>query len=350
MSKAVIKVEQTRSPIRRHHSQRETLIGLGLNKIGRIAEVPDTPSSRGMIAKVQHLVRVEYFAEQVRAASSEGGVKREAMTDAKFIRTRGADSEVVGADQAIVEKHAPVEDAKRGSEEFPRIYELRALLPRELPEGVRFPALDNTIYEFPPKRKFLQSVERDLEKLDPLAWGALKAKVPALLKKHPTRVWEPLYDTLNEAKGYNYLARIGCSDVHFIATAEGVKTPDLAAMSPEGRRVLCDVKTINISDVEVRRRRQGDAGASTDQLEDGFFRKLLSDLAHAKTQMLAHDPDISTKRIAYVIVNFDDNLHEYVDQYRTQIDHFMAESAPPDPEAVFDIREAYDLARGPTPT
>jgi ribosomal protein L30 len=58
MSKAVIKVEQTRSPIRRHHSQRETLIGLGLNKIGRIAEVPDTPSSRGMIAKVQHLVRV----------------------------------------------------------------------------------------------------------------------------------------------------------------------------------------------------------------------------------------------------------------------------------------------------
>src|ERR1700688_323412 len=76
MSKAVIKVEQTRSPIRRHHGQRETLIGLGLNKIGRIAEVPDTPSSRGMIAKVTHLVRVherrevseiEYFAEQVRA-------------------------------------------------------------------------------------------------------------------------------------------------------------------------------------------------------------------------------------------------------------------------------------------
>jgi ribosomal protein L30 len=58
MSKAIIKVEQTRSPIRRHHSQRETLIGLGLNKIGRIAEVPDTPSSRGMIAKVQHMVRV----------------------------------------------------------------------------------------------------------------------------------------------------------------------------------------------------------------------------------------------------------------------------------------------------
>ena len=53
-----IRIEQIGSPIRRHHSQRETLVGLGLNKIGRIAEVSDTPSTRGMIAKVQHLVRV----------------------------------------------------------------------------------------------------------------------------------------------------------------------------------------------------------------------------------------------------------------------------------------------------
>lgn len=54
----VIKIEQTGSPIRRHHSQRETLIGLGLNRIGRVAELPDTPQIRGMIAKVRHLVRL----------------------------------------------------------------------------------------------------------------------------------------------------------------------------------------------------------------------------------------------------------------------------------------------------
>ncbi len=53
-----IKVEQIGSAIRRQHSQRETLIGLGLNKIGRVAELPDTPSTRGMITKVKHLVRV----------------------------------------------------------------------------------------------------------------------------------------------------------------------------------------------------------------------------------------------------------------------------------------------------
>jgi len=53
-----IKIEQTGSAIRRHHSQRSTLIGLKLNKIGRVSELPDTPEVRGMIAKVQHIVRV----------------------------------------------------------------------------------------------------------------------------------------------------------------------------------------------------------------------------------------------------------------------------------------------------
>jgi large subunit ribosomal protein L30 len=60
MAKAAktIKVEQTGSAIRRHHSQRATLIGLKLNKIGRVTELADTPEVRGMIAKVQHIVRI----------------------------------------------------------------------------------------------------------------------------------------------------------------------------------------------------------------------------------------------------------------------------------------------------
>ena len=57
-SSKTIKIEQTGSAQRRHHSQRETLIGLGLNKIGRTRELPDTPMTRGMIVKVKHLVRV----------------------------------------------------------------------------------------------------------------------------------------------------------------------------------------------------------------------------------------------------------------------------------------------------
>ncbi|HEV3185420.1 MAG TPA: 50S ribosomal protein L30 [Xanthobacteraceae bacterium] len=53
-----IKVRQTGSPLRRKFDQRQSLIGLGLNRIGRVADVPDTPATRGMIARVRHLVEV----------------------------------------------------------------------------------------------------------------------------------------------------------------------------------------------------------------------------------------------------------------------------------------------------
>ncbi|MBN9064949.1 MAG: 50S ribosomal protein L30 [Hyphomicrobiales bacterium] len=53
-----ITVEQIGSPIRRPKDQRATLVGLGLNKLHRRRTLEDTPSVRGMIAKVEHLVRV----------------------------------------------------------------------------------------------------------------------------------------------------------------------------------------------------------------------------------------------------------------------------------------------------
>jgi large subunit ribosomal protein L30 len=57
-AKKTVKVKQISSASRRPHGQRETLIGLKLNKIGRVAELVDTPQTRGMIAKVAHLVEV----------------------------------------------------------------------------------------------------------------------------------------------------------------------------------------------------------------------------------------------------------------------------------------------------
>ncbi len=55
---AKITVRQTGSPIRRKSDQRATLVGLGLNRIGRESILDDTPSIRGMIAKVAHMVTV----------------------------------------------------------------------------------------------------------------------------------------------------------------------------------------------------------------------------------------------------------------------------------------------------
>ena len=58
-SKKTIKVTQIASPIGKPKDQRATLIGLGLNKMNRTSILEDTPSIRGMIKKVSHLVKVE---------------------------------------------------------------------------------------------------------------------------------------------------------------------------------------------------------------------------------------------------------------------------------------------------
>ncbi len=56
---AKVKLTQVKSPVRRPKYQEATLVGLGLNKLHRVSVLEDTPSVRGMIGKVQHLVKVE---------------------------------------------------------------------------------------------------------------------------------------------------------------------------------------------------------------------------------------------------------------------------------------------------
>ena len=54
-----VRVTQTRSPLGRKPGQKETLVGLGLKKMRSTRELEDTPSARGMIRKVAHLIKVE---------------------------------------------------------------------------------------------------------------------------------------------------------------------------------------------------------------------------------------------------------------------------------------------------
>lgn len=58
MNGATVTVEQIGSPIRREGSQRQTLVGLGLNRLHRRSTLPDNSATRGMIEAVKHLVRV----------------------------------------------------------------------------------------------------------------------------------------------------------------------------------------------------------------------------------------------------------------------------------------------------
>ena len=58
ISKKTIRIKQIGSSIGRKFDQKQTLIGLGLNKIGRVRELEDTPSVRGMVRKVSHLIEI----------------------------------------------------------------------------------------------------------------------------------------------------------------------------------------------------------------------------------------------------------------------------------------------------
>lgn len=56
--KGTVTIEQIGSPLRRPNVQRQTLIGLGLNKMHRRSTLEDTPAVRGMIRSVSHMVRI----------------------------------------------------------------------------------------------------------------------------------------------------------------------------------------------------------------------------------------------------------------------------------------------------
>ena len=58
MAEKTVRIEQIGSPIRREGDQRATLIGLKLNKLHRVSELEDTPSVRGMVNKIPHLVAI----------------------------------------------------------------------------------------------------------------------------------------------------------------------------------------------------------------------------------------------------------------------------------------------------
>jgi hypothetical protein len=76
----------------------------------------------------------------------------------------------------------------------------------------------------PSKRQFFVALECELQGLDDEAWEFLKGEAqPGLKSPHPTRGWHQLFDTLNEATGYNHLVRIGCTDIEFIPRAKPIR-------------------------------------------------------------------------------------------------------------------------------
>lgn len=231
--------------------------------------------------------------------------------------------------------------------ELARVYELHDIAQNPPSPDAYFSDFDNKLAESLVRLKHFRDIEAELQALDTAAWDYLKEQlVPLLIVKINNRGWQPLFDKLNEAKGYNHLLEAGCANVRFIpvSSVKNQRTPDVEGISA-GTRVLCEVKTINMSEAEAIRRTTGAAGNVYLQLPDGFFGKLKSHIETATAQMVAYDPDDSVKRIVYVVVNFDENLHEYAAEYTAQINKFVAENPVQKAEVVFHIKQPFYSAR-----
>jgi hypothetical protein len=227
--------------------------------------------------------------------------------------------------------------------DLPRIYEIRDCVAERGGAEAYFQDFEDSLANNPVKRKHFLHIETELAGLDLDAWAYLKCEVvPLFGKKTPPRGWQAAFDKLNQAKAYNYLARCGCTRIAFVpeSTVPGRKTPDLHGWLST-KYILCEVKTINPSDYEAAARSQLTARFIQGRLPDAFFGKLTATLQAAEKQLGSYCPNSDTQPIVYVVLNFDDSFHEYVDNYLEQIRSFC-ESAPlPMVEIVFDTKPAF---------
>lgn len=224
-----------------------------------------------------------------------------------------------------------------------RISELRNLVRNPEAGDAYFRNFDKSLEENPIKKKHFVDIERDLAGLDSAAWAYLKAELEPLLElKHRTRGWQALFDKLNQAKAYNYLVSIGCSNVAFIPESRirGQKTPDLRGRIV-GREVFCEVKTFNVSEVEAAARTYGNARSIVVELPNEFFKKLQYDLNRAKDQLDSYCQADMPRKMIYLVFNFDDLFHEHAEGYSAQIDAFVGRIDIRGLEVITDIKSPF---------
>jgi hypothetical protein len=218
---------------------------------------------------------------------------------------------------------------------MPRVFELRDLIEPSLAPSAYFQDFERTLGDRHARATWLAR-ECEFQRLDAESWEALKSEArPYLTSQDPNgRGWQQLVDVLNQARAHSYLVELGCSGVRFVPRDKKKKTPDLEGALGR-RRVLCEVKTVNISKDEANRRNTGQGGYTSNLLNEQFLKKLKSTLGNAKNQMEVYDVGGNSMRIAFLIINFDDSYAEYKADYYTQIDQHLASEPVRDVDVVF---------------
>jgi hypothetical protein len=211
--------------------------------------------------------------------------------------------------------------------ELPRLYELRDCTPNLTSSDAYFRGFNQNLARFPEAKDYYQRLEQVLRGPDDQAWQHLKEKACQYHTQRDKkgRGWSQLICVLNEARGYNYLKSLGCTNLHFIPEST-VRTPDLEGLLAS-RLVLCEVKTVNISDQEVAFRtgrkkvRQGQI-----TLPAQFLKKLRATVEAARQQLLAFGAGRAADHFVYVYVDFDDIVGYFKERHFKQIDDDLAQA------------------------
>jgi hypothetical protein len=199
---------------------------------------------------------------------------------------------------------------------LPRFYELRDLISNPSdPDAYDF--VRNLEDPLVPWR--FDRWEEALDELDPVAWESLKKKAfPHLALRDRKLRWEQLLNVLGEAFAYGYLKSQGWQDLHFIPESDR-RTPDIEG-TRQGALVMCEVKTINLSDVEVEaRHNQSTVRGVGSGLSERFFRKLDLDIDVALAQLRSHDLRDRAQYVIYINIDFDDWVPAYHDEFIDEI-------------------------------
>jgi hypothetical protein len=139
-------------------------------------------------------------------------------------------------------------------------------------------------------------------------------------EKKNDRHWSQLFETLNEAKGYVYLLKLGYTSVQFIPRTSQI-TPDLKADGPDGHALL-EVKTVNYSDKDIALRgtlQKGHFG-----LTNEFKNKLAEDFDRACRQLRSIVTEKTTRRICYFCITLDLPIAIEKSNYRALCDYLVS--------------------------
>ncbi|MBI3635488.1 MAG: hypothetical protein HY216_04615 [Candidatus Rokubacteria bacterium] len=159
----------------------------------------------------------------------------------------------------------------------------------------------------------LQPIEEDLQILDTASWAVFCVKAARLV--HLMDEWgysRALFDCFNEIKGYRYLMQAGYQDVRFVLERQETQTPDLRARSEKSTAVM-EVKTINESTKQKNYFEiPGEdriALDSENRVSDALRNKLIETIGKARSQLFATQDSSVTRRIVYVVIRPDFNVH-----------------------------------------